>query len=395
MPPTSPDSVGISAEQLGHIKPRLQTYIDSNRVSGIVTLAARRGEVFHLDSWGWQDVAKQTPMHTDSLFRIYSMTKPIVSVALMMMYERGMFQLHDPISRYLPQFENMRVLHPDGKTEVANAPITFHHVLTHQAGFSYGFFEDSPLEDMYREAKLYNPMMSLSDMIDKVAQLPLFFHPGSAWRYSVATDVVGRLVECLSDMPLGDYLQERILRPLNMTDTNYCVPAEKADRFTTMYGDHPDHGPMTPMDVPEKSPHMHPTIGHRGGSGLISTAGDYIKFAQLLLNKGTLGDVRLLGSRTVDFMTSNHIPAGHFPLTIGEPMRGTGFGLGFSVIMDVAQNGIMGSVGNHGWSGMADTHFWVDPKEELIGMTFTQYIGLEISAIRYDYKNMLYAAIVD
>lgn len=391
---TTPESVNISSNTLSHINTRMQHYIDTRTVSGIVTLAARRGQIFHLDSWGYQDIDKQTPMQIDSIFRIYSMTKPIVSVALMMLYEQGKFQLHDPISHYLPRFEKPTVTHPDGRIEAANTPITFHHVLTHQAGLSYGFFEDSPVEDAYREAKLFNPMHQLHEMIDRVADLPLFYQPGTAWRYSVATDVVGRLVECLSDRSLGEFLQEEILRPLNMTDTDYWVPQEKLDRFTSLYAT-TEKGPMTLMDTPEKSPHAHSGIGQRGGSGLVSTAEDYIKFAQLILNKGELDGVRLLGPRTVDFMTMNHIPASHFPLKIGTPMKGQGFGLGFSVIMDVAQHGVLGSVGNHGWSGMADTHFWVDTKEELIGMTYTQYIAEEMTPIRHDFKNILYAAIRD
>ena len=196
-------------------------------------------------------------------------------------------------------------------------------------------------------------------------------------------------------MPLADYLQENILRPLNMTDTNYWTTQDKADRLATLYGDTLEHGRMTPMDAPPKSPHLHPGIGHRGGSGLLSTALDYVKFAQMVLNKGSYDGQRFLGPRTVDFMTQNHIPASHFPLTIGTPMMGLGFGLGFSVIMDTTVNGVMGSVGNHSWSGMADTHFWVDSKEDLIGITCTQYIAEVITNIRQDYKNIVYSALID
>ncbi|MEM7332357.1 MAG: serine hydrolase domain-containing protein [Chloroflexota bacterium] len=391
----SPESVGISSEQLAHISPSMQQYVDSNRVAGIVTLAARRGQVVHLDSWGVQDLKTQAPMQTDSIFRIFSMTKPIVSVALMMMFEQGKFQLFDPISKYLPKFESVKVMNVDGSTEALAGPITFHHVLTHQSGLSYGFFQDSPVEKLYQEAKLFDPMRPLGTFIDMVAELPLCFQPGAGWRYSVATDVVGRLVELMADMPLADYLQEKILRPLNMTDTNYWTAQENAARLTTLYGDTIEHGRMTPMDVPPKTPHLHPNVGQRGGSGLLSTAQDYVKFAQMILNKGRYEGQRFLGPRTVDYMTQNHIPASHFPLTIGTPMMGLGFGLGFSVIMDTSANGVMGSIGNHGWSGMADTHFWVDSKEDLIGITCTQYIAEEITNIRHDFKNILYSAIMD
>ena len=389
----SPESVNISSSNLAYIGPRMQKLVDERRVSGIVTLAARHGKIFHFDSWGFQDVAKQTPMEKDSIFRIYSMTKPIVSVALMMLFEQGKFQLTEPISRYLPKFEALTIMHPDGSTEPAEVPITFQHVLTHQAGFSYGFTEDSPVEELYRKAELFKPTVKLDEMIDKVAQLPLIYQPGTAWRYSVATDVVGRLIECLSDMSLEDYLQEKILRPLNMHNTGYWVPAEKMNRFTTLYGDSPKHGPMTTFDKPEISSHGNPNIVHRGGSGLVSTAEDYLRFAQLVLNKGTFDGVRLLGPRTIDYMTTNHIPTSHFPIGSDATMLGMGFGLGFSTIMDPAKNGVLGSVGNHGWSGMADTHFWVDTKEDLIGMTYTQYIGLQTMPIRYDFKNILYGAI--
>ena len=392
---SSPESVGISSKHLEHISPRMQSYVDSNRVAGIVTLAARRGQIVHLDSWGVQDLQTQAPMQTDSIFRIFSMTKPIVSVALMMMFEQGKFQLYEPIAKYLPKFADVKVMNVDGSTEALATPITFHHVLTHQSGMSYGFFQDTPVDELYRKAELFKPMRPLSEFIDMVTELPLCFQPGTDWRYSVATDVVGRLVELIADMPLADYLQEKILRPLNMTETNYWTTPDKADRLTTLYGDTVEHGRMTPMDVPPKSPHLHPKIGQRGGSGLLSTAEDYVKFAQMILNKGSYDGHRFLGPRTVDYMTQNHIPANQFPLILGTPMMGLGFGLGFSVIMDTSANGVMGSVGNHGWSGAADTHFWVDSKEDLIGITCTQYIAEMITNIRMDFKNILYSALMD
>lgn len=391
----SPESVGVCSEQLAHLRPALQRYVDAGRVAGIVTLVARNGRIFQRDSWGFQDVAQQTPMQPDSIFRIYSMTKPMVSVGLMMLLEQGKFQLTDPLHKYIPEFKEMRVMNRDGSVETAVNPITIHHILTHQAGLSYGFFQDSPVEAYYQKAELFQEGMTLAQMVEIIADLPLVYQPGTAWRYSVATDVVGRLIEVLADQSLGDYLHEKLIQPLGMVDTDYEIAAEKLPRFTTMYGDTQEHGPMTVLDVPESSPHTRKVLNQRGGSGLLSTADDYIKFGQMILNKGEYNGTRYLGSRTVDFMTQNHIPATHFPLAIGDPMYGKGFGLGFSVVMNVAETGVMCSLGNHGWSGMADTNFWVDPVENLVGSTYIQYIGLETCPLRYDFRNILYAAIKD
>lgn len=389
----SPESAGLSSNHLSHLRPTLQRYVDENKVAGIVTLAARHGRIVQHDSWGFQDVAQQTPMRPDSIFRIYSMTKPIVSVGLMMLFEQGKFQLTDPLYRFVPQFKEMQVMDRYGVMEAAVRPITIQHVLTHQAGLSYGFFEDTPVDEQYRKAELFQENMTLAQMIEAIAGLPLVYHPGEAWRYSVATDVAGRLIEVIAGMPLGEYLQKHIFVPLGMADTGYEIAHEKLPRFTTMYGDSAESGPMTVLDVPQSSPHARSVKNERGGSGLLSTAVDYVKFAQMLLNHGELDGVRLLGPRTVDFMTSNHIPKANLPLVISEPLHGKGFGLGFSIVTDVAAQGVMGSVGNYGWSGMADTTFWVDPVEQLVGMTYIQYIGLVTSPLRYDFMNILYSAI--
>ena len=388
-----PETVGVSAERLAKINPVMQKYTTERRVAGIVTLAARHGEIFHHEAFGWQDIKRRLPMRTDTIFRIYSMTKPIVSVALMQLFEEGKFRLNDPVSRYIPEFEKLKVSDTEGNLTDPNRPMTIHHLLTHSSGLSYGFFEDHPVEAQYREAKLFDTKLTLEEMIQKIGEIPLVYHPGERWRYSVATDVVGYLVQLLSDMPLGDYLQEKILLPLEMFDTDYEVPADKVGRFATMYGQTEDGNPLGILDDAHTSPHTRAVTNQRGGSGLVSTAADYIQFAQMIANKGTYQGKRYLGRKTLEYMVQNHIPTDLFPLGIGTEMPGIGFGLGFSSIVDTAAVGELGSLGNHGWSGAADTHFWVDPVENLIGMVLTQYMPSGTWPIRQDFTNLLYQAL--
>ena len=390
----SPESVGVSSEQLHHIDKKFQKYVDDGKTAGIVTLAARHGKIFHHQAWGMQNLESNTPMALDSIFRIYSMTKPIVSVALMQLFEQGMFHLNDPIAPLIAGFENIEVMNADGTTEPAE-PISFWHVLTHTSGLSYGFKEDHPVEFLYREVELIDRETTLEQMMAKIAKLPLRFQPGFDWNYSVSTDVVGYLVQALSDMPLGDYLHKHILDPLGMEDTGYEIPADKLDRFTTLYGSvQPGDPYFKVFDEPETSFHRPPVINQRGGSGLVSTASDYVKFAQMLANGWRYDGRRYLGRKTVELMTMNHLPERMFPLAVSEPFPGYGFGLGFTQIIDIAQSGQQASLGNHGWSGMADTNFWIDPVEDMIGMSFMQYIPSHTIRVQEDFNNFLYQALL-
>lgn len=389
----NPSAVGLDPARLELISPIMQRYCDEGLTSGIITLAARHGKIFHTGHWGLQNIESNTPMAFDSILRFYSMTKPIVSVALMMLHEEGKFHLHDPISKFVPDFENQEVMNVDGSREPAQ-PVTFWHVLTHTSGMTYGWGLDHPAEKLYQEADLFNRDITLKEMVERIAALPLRFQPGAKWNYSVATDVVGYLVEVISGMPLGDFLQQRLFDPLGMVDTSFEIPDEKLHRLATLYGSvQPEDPYMKVLDAPETSSYRPPVTNHRGGGGLVSTASDYIKFAQMVANRGTFEEKRYLGRKTVELMTMNHLPEHMFPLAVSDPFPGYGFGLGFTQVTNVPDTRVSGSLGSHGWSGMADTHFWIDPVEDMIGMILLQYIPSQTVAARDDFQNLLYQAL--
>jgi CubicO group peptidase (beta-lactamase class C family) len=323
------------------------------------------------------------------------MTKPITSIAFMMLFERGLVRLEDPLSRFVPQFKQTKVFGKDRKLLDLDREITIHDLLIHTAGLSYGGVEETkiPVDELYDKADLFNTNINLEEMVHRIATLPLAYQPGTVWHYSVATDVVGYLIEIIADMPLPDYLNEKIFKPLGMVDTAFSVPPEKADRLSTLYGKTED-SELAVLDN---------TIGgnyfkvhlHLGGSGLVSTMSDYYRFAQLILNKGKLEGVRLLGTKTMELMTANHLPLALLPISMGDPMPGFGFGLGFSVMMNVPLSGMMGSVGLHGWGGWAKTHFWVDPQEQIIGILMMQYIPKGTYQVTNDFRTAVYQALVE
>ena len=398
----APELVGMSAERLKNIGVKLQHYVAEERVAGFVTLVARDSEVVHFEACGFRDAEQRLPMELDTVFRIYSMTKPITSIALMMLYEQGKFQLFEPVSRYIPAFGNTKVLAGHGymgpQLVPQNPPMTIHHLLTHTAGLSYGFFFDSPIDDMYRNSIFRSETASLEEKILGIAELPLRFQPGSAWNYSVATDVCGYLVQVLADMPFEDFLAERIFGPLGMVDTAFHVTAEKLNRFAKLYR----HDVQTSaFSEYEGAPHIpwhdytKPASAPSGGGGLVSTAADYWQFVNMLLNEGELFDVRIIGRKTLEFMTRNHIKADLLPLAIGlANIPGRGFGLGFDVVMDAAQTGVINSEGNYGWSGAAATNFWVDPQEQLAGIIMTQLMD-NMLPFQQDFRALTYQALID
>ena len=398
----APEALGISAERLNNINLKLQEYVDRNQVAGFVTLVARDSEVVHFETCGYRDAEAQLPMEGDTIFRIYSMTKPITSIALMMLYERGKFQLREPVSRYIPAFGKTRVLSGYGymgpKLVPQNPPMTIHHLLTHTAGLSYGFHFDTPIDDMYRNSIFRSETASLEEKITGMAELPLRFQPGSAWNYSIATDVCGYLVQVLADMPFEDYLDEYIFRPLGMVDTAFHVSADKLDRFAKLYRHNFQDGSFHEY---EGAPHIpwhdytQPASAPSGGGGLISTTADYWQFANMLLNEGESGDVRIIGRKTLEFMTLNHIKPELLPLAIGiNEIPGRGFGLGFDVVIDPAQTGVTNSLGNFGWSGAAATNFWVDPQEQLVGIIMTQLMD-NMLPFQQDFRALTYQALID
>jgi CubicO group peptidase (beta-lactamase class C family) len=338
------------------------------------------------------------PMEFDAIFRIYSMTKPITSTAVMMLFEEGFLRLTDPVSSYIPAFKDMKVYHPRGNADYdlipAKREITIHDLLTHTAGLSYGFDEKSPVDEMYR-TQLWkrlesDPSFDLEKAVDTVAHLPLANQPGEIFRYSFSIDVLGRLVEVVSGQTLDTFLKERIFGPLGMPDTDFYVPLEKHARLTAVYGPE-EKGGIKVIDAPASSSFKKPAQMLSGGGGLVSTAADYLRFAQMILNHGELDGQRLLGRKTVEFMLLNHLPEdGRRP---DEPF--SGFGLGGSVMRDVPLSRDCGSLGEWGWGGAANTWFWIDPLEKVIGIIMMQYMPAFVLPVTHDYKNMVYQALVD
>ena len=392
------DVTGFSTERLSRINNLMNRYVDSGKLAGAVTCVARRSQVAHFESFGCQNLETQIPMRRDSIFRICSMTKPITSLALMMLYEEALFNLTDAVSQYIPAFKHVKVWGVTGALETPVRPITIQDLLCHTAGLSYGGYVDShsPIDKLYDEADLFNTKITNAEVTARIARLPLMFHPGTKWHYSMATDVIGYLVEVLSDRPLADLMQEKIFAVLGMEDTAFEIEPAKLSRFCTLYGKTPDSN-FAVLDLPDSSQYLPPVALHSGGSGLVSTAGDYLQFAQCILNKGELDGVRLLGPKTIALMTCNHLPLTLLPISFEgiEPMFGMGFGLGFGVMLDPAHAGMMGSVGDHGWGGYAETYFWIDPHEELIAILMSQYLPSQTYPIRKEFRTAVYQALID
>jgi CubicO group peptidase (beta-lactamase class C family) len=395
-------TVGISSDRLGRLHGGMQAFVDRHEAGGIVTLIAREGKVVDVHASGFLDVESRTPMKTDSIFRIASMSKPITSVAVMMLYEEGSLLLTDPVSKFIPAFKTSRVMAADGTTTPARRPITIRDLLSHRSGITYGFLNNGPVGEAYRKEGVLDGLTvmptSLAEAIDRLAAAPLVSQPGAAWNYSLSTDVLGRVVEVVSGKPFDVFLRERVFTPLGMTDTSFEVSDEKWPRLATVYA--PDGaGGLRPMKDPEAfgnavfSPVASYKAGKRyfsGGAGLTSTAGDYAKFCQMLLNGGSLGGSRLLSPKTVDLMTANH--TSDLGAVGGLLGAGTAFGLGFQVTTDIAAAQTLGSNGLYGWSGIYGTVFWIDPKEKVVAIMMVQrYPGSPVAA---SFRPLVYQALV-
>jgi CubicO group peptidase (beta-lactamase class C family) len=390
-----PQNLGFSPERLSRINALAQRYVDGGLLAGIITLVARQGKVVHFETCGLRDNASEKPMQADTIFRIYSMTKSITSAALMMLFEQGLVRLADPVSQFIPDFKNVKVYGDQGALVEPVREITLHDLLMHTSGLSYGESDETPVDALYDKADLFNKDITLEEMVHRIATLPLVFQPGTQWHYSVATDVVGRVVEVVSGLSLSDFFAEKILRPLNMTDTAFSISPDKVERLATLYAPKINDEPIMILDQAETSEYLPPVKGFRGGSGLLSTMPDYFRFCQCLLNKGELDGVRLLGRKTIDLMTANHLPPALTPLRMGEmPYHGTGFGLGFGVVVDVTQTGQLGSLGDYGWGGYAETYFWIDPVEEVIGISMTQSLPSATYPIRREFKTVVNQALI-
>ena len=359
LPMVVPEEVGVSAERLERIRPVMQGYVDEGSLPGFLTVVARRGKIVHFETIGMRDVENKKPVEPDTIFRIYSMSKPITSVAVMMLYEEGHFQLGTPVSKFIPEFKGMKVYNED-QTEILDAKkeITIKHLLMHTAGFTYGW-GNKPVDALYKQANIREPGSTLVDMVEKLSKIPLVHEPGERWTYSVSTDVLGYFVEVVSGMPFEEFLQTRIFGPLGMVDTAFSVPSEKVDRFAALYRPTKENKlertRRPALEVDEY------TFFPSGGGGLVSTAADYIRFSQMLLNGGELDGVRILGKKTVELMRYPH--------------HNNRFGLGFRIITDENPPNILESVGSFSWGGAAATTFWIDPQEELVAVLMTQLLN--------------------
>ncbi|MBA3029255.1 MAG: beta-lactamase family protein [Desulfobacteraceae bacterium] len=401
-----PESVGMSSTQLTHIDSFLKpNYVDKQKIAGCLTLVARRGEIVHLSPLGLMDIGRNIPMREDTLFRIYSMSKPITSVALMTLYEKGLFQLSDPVHKFIPQWRNLRVfasgVHPNFITAPLKRPMTVRDLMTHQSGLTYGFMNRSNVDHAYRKLKIgERHSTTLKETVEQLAHVPLEFSPGDYWNYSISTDILGYLVEVMSGMPFDQYLKTRIFDPLKMTDTGFDVPAHQKERLAACYQRGLDKK-LHVQDDPENSPYLKPAVFFSGGGGLVSTAHDYFKFCQMLLNGGELDGARILGRKTLQLMTLNHLPHGKdikessFGSFSEIPMEGSGFGLGFSVIQDQAKSQQIGDTGEFAWGGAASTIFWINPKEQLLVIFMTQLMPSATFDFRGQLKNIIYPAIMD
>jgi CubicO group peptidase (beta-lactamase class C family) len=403
---TTPEQLGLSSERLGRIDTLFDRAIGQGTLPGAITAVVRRGRIAHLASHGAMDLERHRPMRPDTLFRIYSMTKPITAVAVMLLLEEAELLIYDPVRKYLPDVGGLEVLvdrsNGRGDREALHRDITIKDLLTHTSGLGYVLDGNEPADALMQRADLYGPLLDipapLPDFVQRLCQLPLAFQPGTSWHYSAAYDVLGHLVSVVADTPFDVFLQDRLFGPLGMDDTGFFVPPEKRDRFAALY-EFGESGDLSLIDAPERSPFLDPAITPSGGGGLISSAADVLRFATLLQRGGRLDGNQILGRRTVDFMTRDHLPAGFGPLTSGSiPIPGLGYGLGFGVISSATDGGTLLSQGSYAWSGFAGTLFWVDPHEELVAVLMTQVMGLALDPehpILPLFQNLVCQAIID
>lgn len=394
----SPEALGFSSARLARISDLMRRHVDRGELAGAITLVARRGKVVHWDCLGWMDAESARPMQADAILRVYSMTKPVTAVAILMLYEEGRLLLDDPVSCYIPSFKNPQVLRESasGPTlEPLQRSVTIHDLLTHTAGLSYGF-TDARVDGLYRQANLWRRDQPLEAFIDKIARLPLAQQPGVGWRYSVAYDVLGYLVQVISGRPFPEFLQERLFEPLGMADTGFYVPPDKLDRLAALYA-RETGGSLRLAEAPAQSRYRIKPERCGGGGGLVSTARDYLRFATMLLRGGEMDGVRVLGRKTVALLSANHLPSTMLPYASGPRVyTGYGFGLGVSVLLDPAQAHVLGSAGSYGWSGMAGTWFRIDPQEEMVLLFMPQLINApDISRRHEEFQVLAYQALAD
>jgi CubicO group peptidase (beta-lactamase class C family) len=391
----APESAGFSNAGVQALADGMRAAVDDGNLAGVVSALLRDGKLIHLDAYGYQDVENQIPVTEDTIFRIFSMTKPITGVALMMLVEEGTLSLDDPVSRHIPELANLQVAIEDGPggfpvTEPVRREMTVRELMSHTGGLTYGLFSRSQVDSMYVSANILDANATLKDMIDKLARIPLRQQPGSLWHYSVSVDVQGYLVEVLSGQSFEDFLQERLFTPLAMVDTGFGVPDNKRERFSKMYQSSPA-GLQAPTDA-LGGDYPDPATFFGGGGGLVSTIGDYMRFTQMLSDGGELNGVRILSPASVGIMRSNQLPAGMAEIP-GYP--GNQFGVDFAIVADPARNNGM-SEGSYWWWGIGGTWFWIDPVENLtfIGMIQNRNLmyARQLQAVS---KDLVYGALTE
>ncbi len=400
-----PEAVGLSSTRLERIDQFVQRkYIDTGKFPCASALVWRRGEIAHFSAIGLADVERKKKATEDTIFRIYSMTKPITSVATMMLVEQGLIALDDPVAKHIPEWKELMVFAGGSitvgfKTKAPARPMLIVDLLRHTSGLTYGFQESTNVDAAYRKHGIGELVKAgtLDEWVQTLAKVPLEFSPGTAWNYSISTDILGYIVGKVSGMKFEDFLRAKIFKPLGMVDTDFCVHPGKEARFAACYAVTPKV-PMKLYDDPANSGYLEMPSLISGGGGLVSTVSDYLKFCRMLIGGGTLDGVQLLSPKTIQLMTMNHLPDGEDLPSLSRSLfseaayNGIGFGLGFAVTMDPAKAMIPGSVGEFSWGGAASTAFWIDPKEELIAIFMTQIIPSSFYPIRRELRTLVYSA---
>ena len=394
---TTPEDVGVSSERLKRLDAGMQAMVDDGKLAGVATMLARHGKVVFTDAAGKLDIAKGAPVELDSIFRIYSMTKPVVGVAMMMLYEEGKYQLNDPVSKFIPGFADLEVYTGEGSDGIMETEplargrrITMRDLMKHTAGLGYVLNPRHPVTRAFQQTAVLDANASLQTMVDKIVKVPLIAQPQTTWAYSSSVDVQGYLVEHLSGQPLADFLQEQIFTPLGMVDTAFYVPVSKKDRVASIHAPTREGG-LRPTYEGRGALRTEPPAGPSGGGGLYGTAPDYIRFAQMLLNGGELNGVRLLSPRSIELMASDHLTEEE---KSGYRRPGQTWGLNFSVVTDAAASGEAWSNGSFYWLGIAGTWFWVDPEEDLVFVGMIQANGPAINEVQQLSRSLVYQAVV-
>jgi CubicO group peptidase (beta-lactamase class C family) len=406
-PEIDPADVGLDSARLARLERHFHRYVDDGRLPGWLIAVSRHGHLAHVSTYGRRDLEADLPVEADTIWRIYSMTKPISAVAALILWEQGGFELNDPVRAYVPSFEQLRVWRGGStvrpETEAVTEEMRVWNLFTHTSGLTYGFMQAHPVDALYRQAGFEWGVptgLDLAGVCERLAELPLLFQPGREWNYGMSTDVLGMVVETAAGVPFGQFVQEHVLDPLGMHETMWHVPEDHADRLAALYVPDPGTGTALRYDAMGDQARQPPSAT-LGGGGLCSTAGDYVRFAEMLRRRGELDGVRLLAPRTVDYMATNHLPGNADLTAFGRRLfsettfDGVGFGLGVSVTIDPVTGKVPGSVGDHGWGGAASTYYWVDPVLDLTVVFMTQLLPSSSWPLRSQLRQLVHAALVE